>query len=155
MADAAQPILDIRIADGQSPLFLHYDHADLGDAPLGYIVENLVTRGALYRAIAENDLIEMLAPARVADIARDQGGMTITLADGRAVRAPLAIGAEGRNSMLRDWAGIKTYDWSYKQSAVVCTVKHKQPHNGLAVEHFLPAGPFAILPMTENRCSIV
>jgi len=155
MADEAEPILDIRIADGQSPLFLHYDHHDVGDEPLGYIVENLVTRGALYRAIAKSDLIEMIAPARVTGIARDQGGMTISLADGRQVRAPLAVGAEGRNSMLRKWAGIKTYEWSYKQSAVVCTVKHKQPHNGLAVEHFLPAGPFAILPMTDNRCSIV
>jgi 2-octaprenyl-6-methoxyphenol hydroxylase len=81
--------------------------------------------------------------------------MTVTLADGRSIRGSLAIGAEGRNSMLRKWAGIKTYQWSYKQSAVVCTVKHKVPHNGLAVEHFLPAGPFAILPMTDDRCSIV
>jgi len=70
MADEAEPILDIRIADGQSPLFLHYDHHDVGDEPLGYIVENLVTRGALYRAIAKNDLIEMIAPARVDEIAR-------------------------------------------------------------------------------------
>jgi 2-octaprenyl-6-methoxyphenol hydroxylase len=155
MADAAEPILDIRIADGQSPLFLHYDHHEVGDEPLGYIVENLVTRGALYQAIAKNDLIEMIAPARVTEIARDQGKMTISLEDGRVVNAPLAIGAEGRNSMLRKWAGIKTYEWGYKQSAVVCTVKHDQPHNGLAVEHFLPAGPFAILPMTDNRCSIV
>jgi len=155
MADGAEPILDIRIADGQSPLFLHYDHHDVGNEPLGYIVENLVTRSALYRAIEKNDLIKMIAPAKVETIARDQGAMTITLAGGQVVRAPLAIGAEGRKSMLREWAGIKTYNWSYKQSAVVCTVKHQQPHNGLAVEHFLPAGPFAILPMTDNRCSIV
>lgn len=155
MADEAEPILDIRIADGVSPLFLHYDHKDVGNQPLGYIVENLITRGALYRAIAETDLVEMIAPARVETIARDQGGMTVTLADGRSIRGALAIGAEGRNSMLRNWAGIKTYQWSYKQSAVVCTVKHKVPHNGLAVEHFLPAGPFAILPMTDDRCSIV
>ena len=155
MADEAEPILDIRIADGTSPLFLHYDHKDVGNQPLGYIVENLITRGALYRAIAETDLVDMIAPARVEAIARDQGGMTVTLADGRSIRGSLAIGAEGRNSMLRKWAGIKTYQWSYKQSAVVCTVKHKVPHNGLAVEHFLPAGPFAILPMTDDRCSIV
>lgn len=155
MADDAEPILDIRIADGQSPLFLHYDHHDVGDEPLGYIVENRVTRSALYRAIEENDLVKMIAPAKVDVIERDQGTMTLTLADGQIVRAPLAIGAEGRNSMLRDWAGIKTYKWAYKQSAIVCTVKHQQPHNGLAVEHFLPAGPFAILPMTDNRCSIV
>jgi len=155
MADGAEPILDIRIADGQSPLFLHYDHHDVGDEPLGYIVENLVTRSALYRAIEKNDLIKMIAPTKVETIERDQDAMTITLSDGQVVRAPLAIGAEGRKSMLREWAGIKTYNWSYKQSAVVCTVKHKEPHNGLAVEHFLPAGPFAILPMTDNRCSIV
>ncbi|MCC9620997.1 2-octaprenyl-6-methoxyphenyl hydroxylase [Thalassospira sp. MA62] len=155
IADQAEPILDIHIEDGHSPLFLHYDHREVGDAPMGYIVENLVTRRGLYKAIDENDLVEMIAPAKVTNIARNSGAMEITLADGRVVHAPLAIGAEGRKSMLRDWAGIKIYDWSYNQSAIVCTVKHQEPHNGLAVEHFMPGGPFAILPMTDNRCSIV
>ncbi|AUG54418.1 UbiH/UbiF/VisC/COQ6 family ubiquinone biosynthesis hydroxylase [Thalassospira marina] len=155
MQDAAEPIIDIRIADGKSPLYLHYDHRDVGGEALGYIVENRVTRQALYRAMAENDLVTLMAPASVAEISRNSAAMVLTLADGTIVSAPLAIGAEGRNSPLRKWAGIKTYQWSYKQSAIVCTVKHERPHNGVAVEHFLPAGPFAILPMTENRSSIV
>lgn len=155
MQDAAEPIIDIRIADGKSPLYLHYDHRDVGGEALGYIVENRVTRQALYRAMAENDLVTLMAPASVAEISRNSAAMVLTLADGTIVSAPLAIGAEGRNSPLRKWAGIKTYQWNYKQSAIVCTVKHERPHNGVAVEHFLPAGPFAILPMTENRSSIV
>tara|TARA_R110000751_G_scaffold7942_2_gene32237 strand:+ start:21041 stop:22327 length:1287 start_codon:yes stop_codon:yes gene_type:complete len=151
----AQPISDIRIADGKSPLYLHYDHRDVGSEALGYIVENRVTRQALYRAMDENDLVTLIAPASVATIARTSANMVLTLDDGRHVCAPLAIGAEGRNSLLRKWAGIKTYSWQYDQSAIVCTVKHERPHHGVAVEHFLPAGPFAILPMTENRSSIV
>ncbi|MDP2699033.1 2-octaprenyl-6-methoxyphenyl hydroxylase [Thalassospira sp.] len=155
MADDAEPILDIRIADGQSPLFLHYDHKDVGNEALGHIVENRKTRQALYQAMAADDLVTLLSPVSVRDMDRDGGGVTLTLEDGRTVRASLMIGAEGRRSMVRDWAGIKTYDWQYDQSAIVCTVAHKEPHNGLAVEHFLPAGPFAILPMTDNRSSIV
>ncbi len=155
MRDQAEPIIDIRIADGKSPLYLHYDHRDVGAEALGYIVENRVTRQALYRAMAENDLVTLIAPASVADIARNSAAMVMTLDDGRVLSAPLAIGAEGRKSPLREWAGIKTYHWSYKQSAIVCTVKHERPHHGVAVEHFMPAGPFAILPMTENRSSIV
>lgn len=155
MEKDAEPILDIRIADGQSPLFLHYDHRDVGTEALGYIVENRVTRQALYRAMEENDRVTLIAPASVETIDRNAAAMTLTLADGREISAPLAIGAEGRNSMLRKWAGIKTYQWRYDQSAIVCTVKHSRPHNGVAVEHFLPSGPFAILPMTEDRSSIV
>ncbi|OKH87584.1 UbiH/UbiF/VisC/COQ6 family ubiquinone biosynthesis hydroxylase [Thalassospira sp. TSL5-1] len=155
MRDEAEPIIDIRIADGKSPLYLHYDHRDVGSEALGYIVENRVTRQALYRAMAESDLVTLMAPASVAGISRNSAAMVMTLEDGRVISAPLAIGAEGRKSLLRQWAGIKTYSWSYKQSAIVCTVKHERPHHGVAVEHFLPAGPFAILPMTDNRSSIV
>lgn len=151
----AEPISDIRIADGKSPLYLHYDHRDVGTEALGYIVENRVTRQALYRAMNENDLVTLMAPASVTEITRDSASMVLTLDNGCVVRAPLAIGAEGRGSPLRKWAGIKTYQWQYNQSAIVCTVKHERPHEGVAVEHFLPAGPFAILPMTENRSSIV
>ena len=145
-ADVA-PILDIRVADGHSPLFLHYDHDDVGAGPLGYLAENRHIRAAIQRAVALTDGLTVMAPARVVDLARDAAGVETTLADGRRVRARLAIAADGRGSKIRDGAGIKVTQWRYPQEAIVCTVEHEQPHANIAHEHFLPAGPFAILPL--------
>ena len=79
----------------------------------------------------------------------------ITLEDGRTFEAALIVGADGRKSQCRAMAGIGTYGWSYKQTAVVCTIQHSFSHNNVAVEHFQPGGPFATLPMTKQRSSIV
>jgi 2-octaprenyl-6-methoxyphenol hydroxylase len=83
------------------------------------------------------------------------GGVTARLSNGETVAATLAIAADGRVSPLRQAMGIKTVGWSYPQTGIVATVEHEKPHNGVAYEHFLPAGPFAILPMTGNRSSLV
>src|SRR5690606_26775082 len=77
------------------------------------------------------------------------------LSDGRRVRAPLAVAANGRNSALREAAGIRTLGWDYGQDAIVCAIAHTAPHAGVAKEHFLPSGPFAVLPMREDRSSVV
>lgn len=151
----AQPILDIRVTDGASPLFLHYDHRQLGDAPFGHMVENRVLRVALHKAAEACPNLVRLAPAGVIGFERSAAGVTVNLADGRTVRAPLIVGAEGRNSPTRRAAGIGTVGWSYGQTGIVCTVHHDRPHHGVAHERFLPAGPFAILPMTGNRSSLV
>ena len=151
----AQPILDIRVSDGDSLLFLHYDHRDLGDEPFGHMVENRVTRLALLARIAELPTVRLLAPAGVTDVRRDAARSEVHLADGTVVSAPLCVGADGRNSPLRQSAGIKCAAWSYHQVGIVCTVHHELPHHGVAQERFLPAGPFAILPMTGNRSSLV
>jgi 2-octaprenyl-6-methoxyphenol hydroxylase len=79
----------------------------------------------------------------------------VTLADGGIISARLLVGADGARSMIRETAGIATHGWNYDQSAIVTTVTHERPHHGRAEEHFLPAGPFAILPLTGNRVSIV
>ena len=151
----AQPILDIRVSDGDSLLFLHYDHRDLGDEPFGHMVENRVTRLALLARIAELPTVRLLAPAGVTDVRRDAARSEVHLADGTVISAPLCVGADGRNSPLRQSAGIKCAAWSYHQVGIVCTVHHELPHGGVAQERFLPAGPFAILPMTGNRSSLV
>jgi 2-octaprenyl-6-methoxyphenol hydroxylase len=151
----AQPILDIRVADQGSPLFLHYDHREVGDRPFGWIVENRVLRQALFRRIAELGDLLHLAPVEPVRCDREPAGVEIELADGRLVRAPLVVAADGRNSALRRAAGIRTFGTDYPQHAISGTVTHEKPHHGVAVEHFLPAGPFAILPMTGNRSSIV
>lgn len=151
----AQPILDIRVTDNDSPLFLHYDHRAVGDEPMGWIVENRVLRAALFRRIAELPSVTHLTPAEVASIERGPLDAALTLADGRTVRARLAVGADGRKSLARTEAGIRTLDASYRQHAIACTIAHTGPHHGVAVEKFLPSGPFAMLPMTGQRTSIV
>jgi 2-octaprenyl-6-methoxyphenol hydroxylase len=157
MAAAAEPILEIRVSDGKvgaraAPFFLHYDHRELGPdqaGPLGYIVENLATRRALQARAAGMANLELLAPARIAGLDRGAASVNAELSDGRRVRARLAVGAEGKASPLRDAAGIRVTRWDYPQCGIVCTVAHEAPHEGVAHEHFLPSGPFALLPMTD------
>src|SRR5256886_3910870 len=148
----AEPIREIRVADDDSPLFLHYDHRELGggSAPLGYIVENRVLRRALFDRAAILPSLKLLAPRAVAATTADAGGAVVRLADGAQLRTRLVAAADGQNSPLRRAAGIGTVEWRYRQTGIVTTVRHERPHRGIAVEHFLPAGPFAILPMTDD-----
>ncbi len=145
------PILDIRVADGQSPLFLHYDHDDVGLGPLGYLAENRHIRRAVLASLNDDLIgdghIDFRAPMRVNDLQRDGAGVVATLSDGSQISASLAIAADGRGSRIREAAGINTTSWRYSQEAIVCTVEHEFPHANIAHEHFLPAGPFAILPL--------
>jgi 2-octaprenyl-6-methoxyphenol hydroxylase len=151
----ATPILDIRVADGASNLFLHYDHAEIGDAPLGYMVENRHMRSALFQTLRQLPGVTYIAPAEITGVERASDGARLTLKDGSVLEAPLVIGADGRKSYLRGQTDIALTRWSYKQTAIVCTIAHEKPHNNVAHEHFLPSGPFAILPISGNRSSIV
>lgn len=155
LADEAGPILQIRVTDGASPLFLHYDHDAIGDEPFGWIVENTTIRRAIHQRLGQLPSAQVLAPARVTAIDRDADGVTASLADGRTIRAGLVVGADGRGSTIRRLAGIGVQRFGYGQSGIVTTVAHEKPHRGIAHERFLPSGPFAILPMTGNRSSIV
>jgi 2-octaprenyl-6-methoxyphenol hydroxylase len=156
IASEAEPILEIRVADDNAPLFLHYDHRELGgDAPLGWIVENQVLRRALLAHARALPRLTLLAPLEVNAVETAPGAATAALADGRRMTVRLIAAADGANSPLRRAAGIRTIEWRYRQTAIVTTVRHERPHAGIAVEHFLPSGPFAILPMTGNRSSIV
>ena len=160
MAAEAEPILDIRVSDGDrrgrvSPFFLHYDHRALaapgGDAPaFGHIVENRVTRLALLDRLAGLSTVLLLAGERLDAIEREADRVSARLADGRGLTARLLIAAAGRESPLRQAAGIAATRWDYPQTSLVCTVGHALPHQGVAHEHFLPAGPFALLPMTDD-----
>ena len=146
-------------APGPSPFFLRFDASEIADRvnsePLGYMIENRRIRAGLSRAV-EAAGIEVLAPARIASADFEAaGGARVRLDDGRDVSAPLLVGAEGRGSPLRTLGGIETIGWGYGQSGVVATVKLEKPHGGVAHEHFLPSGPFAILPLSDNRASLV
>jgi 2-octaprenyl-6-methoxyphenol hydroxylase len=156
IASDAEPIREIRVADGDSPLFLHYDHRELATgAPLGYIVENRILRRVLTNRARSIPNLLFLAPLAVGSVSTTAFGATAALSDGRQIRARLVAAADGRESPLRCAAGIRTIEWRYPQTGIVTTVRHQRPHHGIAIEHFLPAGPFAILPMTGNRSSIV
>ena len=153
-ADAA-PVLDIRVSEGESPLFVHYDHRDIGTEPLGHNVENRLIRRALFDRLGEVSGVSLFAPAVAAEIDSTPAGVAIRLEDGHVLRAALAVAADGRESRMRDRAGIRVRRWRYRQTAIVCTVKHEFAHRGVAQERFGPSGPFAILPMTGNRSSII
>ncbi|MBT5414045.1 MAG: UbiH/UbiF/VisC/COQ6 family ubiquinone biosynthesis hydroxylase [Rhodospirillaceae bacterium] len=155
MAADAEPIREIRVSDGGSPLFLHYDHREVGDEPLGYIVENRHIRRALHERLAACPSVRLIAPASVADLAREGSFAQARLEDGRIVQARLAVAADGRDSPLRQAAGIPVTAWAYPQTGIVCTVRHEKPHRGIAHERFLPAGPLAMLPMRGNLSSVV
>lgn len=164
MAHEAEPILDIRVSEGASLMFIHFDHHEVaiatGADPLGHIVENRIIRKALFDRIAELDTAWLLAPMTVTKLTRGPSRIEATLSDGRTLTARLAISAEGRTSKLRQDAGIPVSTWAYKQAALVATVAHEHPHHGVAQERFLPVGPFAVLPMTDDalgthRSSIV
>lgn len=155
MADYAEPIAEIRVADNGAPLFLHFDHREVGDRPFGFTVENRHIRLALHEALAGTEGIDLIAPGELLDLERNQGGVRAELADGRVIRAALAVGAEGRQSPLREAAGIRCLSWQYDQTAIVTTVRHEGGHGGIAAELFLPAGPFALLPMRGNRSALI
>ena len=155
MEPHAAPIRHIRVSEGESPLFLHYDERDTGGPPFGYMVENRFIRKALFDRIPTLDTVRFLAPARVDGLERSASGVEARLADGRRISARLVVGADGRESEVRAGAGIRVTGWPYRQTAIVCTVAHERPHDFVAREHFLPTGPFAVLPLPGNRSSIV
>jgi 2-octaprenyl-6-methoxyphenol hydroxylase len=155
LADHATPILDIRVADGTSRLFLHYDHDEVGTPALGYMLENRHIRTGLYEAVTAASNIRLIAPADVVDLTVGPARARLTLANGDTITASLVVGADGRISGIRAKAGVGVDEWRYKQIGIVCTVRHEKPHHNVAHEHFLTAGPFAILPLSGNRSSLV
>lgn len=151
----AAAIEHIRVKDGKSPATLHYHHEEIGAEPFGWIVESEGLRRALAAKLAATPNLTRLAPARVAQIERGDGTVTVTMKDGDVLTAPLIVGADGRRSMVRESAGITVKTRDYDQTAIVCTVAHEKRHAHIAHELFLPAGPFAILPLPRNRSGIV
>lgn len=148
----ACPILDIRVADSDSPHFLHFASDEGDKGAFGWIVENRLLRKSLFDA-AETSPLTHLQPAKIEGFAyiNDGAGIAATLSTGEVIETELLIGADGRKSAARDWAGIGTVGWSYKQEAIVCCAEHALDHENVAVEHFMPSGPFAILPMTDTE----
>ena len=158
IAPAAQPvtaidITDSRLSDAIRPILLSYDNTLAPDEPASYIVENERLRQALLAAAAARPAIALMGCSPIESFGADPHGVSIRLANA-TLRARLLIGADGRASRLREGAGIKILRWSYPQTGIVTTVGHSKPHHGRALQHFLPSGPFAILPLIHNRSCI-
>ena len=166
VAAAAQPITDMVVTDSKlrdavRPVFLTFageiEHRDaagdaVGSEPFAHMIENARLNAAL-AAKAREEGIEL----RATMVRRFHSDSRIVaeFADGTMTSAALLVAADGANSVIREQCGIATRGWSYGQSAIVTTVAHERDHNGRAEEHFLPAGPFAILPLTGRRSSLV
>jgi 2-octaprenyl-6-methoxyphenol hydroxylase len=158
VAENAQPILDMVVTDSKlddavRPTFLTFGGEVEGGEPFAHMIENR----HLVDALAEKakSLGVELRATPVAGFAAEANSIKVQFAGDETIAARLLVGADGAHSLIREQAGIATHGWNYDQSAIVTTVAHERDHNGRAEEHFLPAGPFAILPLTGRRCSIV
>ncbi|APH70069.1 ubiquinone biosynthesis hydroxylase [Aquibium oceanicum] len=164
MEPSAQPIMDMIVTDSRTtdpvrPVFLTFDGEVKEGEPFAHMVPNRAMNAALRRRAGELG-IAIVEGVAVDHFDVDGASVTVALADGGSIEARLLVAADGVKSRLRQMAGIKTVHWDYGQSGIVCTVAHERPHEGRAEEHFLPAGPFAILPLKpdekgNNRSSIV
>jgi 2-octaprenyl-6-methoxyphenol hydroxylase len=151
---AAVDITDSSLGDVFRPVLVTYDNAVAGGEPATWIVENHRLRTALADGLAARPAVARIHGTATAADAAGPHALAVRLADGRPLRAPLAVAADGRASPLRESAGIGTVRWQYAQVGIVTTVAHEKPHRSRAVQHFLPAGPFAILPLKGSRSCI-
>ncbi|WP_271880918.1 FAD-dependent monooxygenase [Phaeobacter italicus] len=160
VAGQAQPMLEIKVTDGRagqgpSPFFMHFDHAEIEEGPMGYMIEDRYLRRALRDAMEAEPAITLVDEQTVIAQDADATGVTVTLASGDSLWGRLLVGADGRRSGTAERAGIKRTGWDYGQTALVCAIEHDRPHNGIAHQFFMPPGPLAILPLPGNRSSIV
>lgn len=159
IADATQPVSEIEITDsplqaGIRPVLLTYENTIESGEPASHIVPDGLLAHALKSQLHDTASLTVVHDCQVDDFSNDGKEGLLTCTDGRTFRGDLIVAAEGRNSATRDAAGIKSVGWDYGQSGICTVVTHTKPHEGRAVQHFLPAGPFAILPLPGNRSCI-
>ena len=158
IAEHAQPMLEIKVTDGRAgegpaPLWMHFDHTEIEEGPVGFMVEDRHLRRAFLTAMGDQPNITHLQ-GTVTDH-RINGTKAVIDMDGKTLTARLLIGCDGRKSGVATRAGIKRSFKDYGQTALVAAIGHEKPHGGVAHQFFMPAGPLAILPLTGNRSSIV
>lgn len=150
----AVDITDAALEDVFRPILVSYDNTVQGGEPATYILENERLNAAIVAAANHRPSITLVGGTAVETYAAREHDAEIMLAGGRRLRAPLLVAADGRASRLREQAGIGVVGWKYQQVGIVTTIQHEKPHHAHAVQHFLPAGPFAILPLPGNRSCI-
>ena len=160
VAGHAQPMLEIKVTDGRagegaSPFFLHFDHAEIEEGPMGHMLEDRFLRRALLEAMAETPGITHLSGQTVTAQEIGPAAVSVALASGQCLTGALLIGSDGRASGTAQRADISRTGWGYGQTALVCAIEHELPHDGIAHQFFMPPGPLAILPLPGNVSSIV
>ena len=151
----AGPIRAMRVWDDQEDGGIRFEAGEIGEEALGYIVENSVLVEALHRTLADAENVHLECPVEVAGANWLEDHAELKLADGRVLRTPLLVGADGGRSWLREQASIHEYGHPYHQKGIVATVKTRLPHRQTAYQRFMPTGPLAFLPLTDNLISIV
>lgn len=153
LPEPPNPIEQIRVSDGRvgrppSRLHLHFDPQEAGEdaGPFGWMVEARALRVALNNLMPTLPALRLFAPATAA-VTRAADGVQVRIAAGPTIACKLVIAAEGRRSPLREAARIPVTSLPYNQTGIVCAISHERPHHNVALEHFLPGGPFAALPM--------
>ena len=158
LAANSQPIRQVkasqgRAGEGAAPFFLHFDSAETEEGPVGHMLEDRFLYKALLGAMQGS--VTHLPGLAVTDQQVDPAGVTVTLSDGRQMRARMLVGADGRGSGVAKRAGITRRGWDYGQTALVAALNHDLPHKGIAQQYFMATGPLAILPLPGNRSSVV
>jgi len=160
VAPHAQPftgidITDSRLENAVRQTLLHFGGAESENEADACMVENHVLRDALLTDVQAAPGVTFLAPETVAGFETSPAGARVRLGNGDTIACSLLVAADGKKSALRRMAGIRTIGWSYPQAGIAATLRLERPHGGRATQHFLPSGPFAILPLTDNRVSLV
>lgn len=158
--DKAQPILEIKASDGRAgegaaPFFLHFDHAEIEEGPMGHMLEDRFLYAAFLDAMSTAKGVTLLSAETV--VAQEVSGsaVAVTLASGRVLTAGLLVGCDGRGSGVATRAGIRRVGWGYGQTALVTAIRHERDHQGVAQQFFMPSGPLAILPLKGGHHSSI
>ena len=160
LAKLAQPILKIKASDGvvgrgPAPFFLTFDHAEIEEGPMGFMVEDRHLYAAFLAAMRAAPGLTLISGETVTEQSTDGSGVGVVLASGRHLRARVLIGCDGRGSGTATRAGISRMGWKYAQTALVTAVSHAGHHEGTAHQFFMPAGPLAILPLAGGYHSSI
>jgi 2-octaprenylphenol hydroxylase len=157
-ARRCSPYRDMRVWDASGTGQIHFSATSVHAEVLGHIVENRVVQDALLDQLHNSD-VQLLSDARVEQLRRTEHGWLLTLGDGRELRTPLLIAADGANSAVRRLAGCETREWDYLHHAVVTSVRCSKSHDLTAWQRFTDDGPLAFLPLDRQGdthwCSIV
>lgn len=151
IAPHAAAIRDIAIMDADAPVTLNFLSREIGDHVFGYNVDLTAIRSALASCLSNLEGATILAPAHVVGFRHEEAWMIADLEQGGQIRTKLLAACDGRGSPLRQMAGFRVTEWPYNQKAIVCSIHHEHPLNGLALEHFFPEGPFAVLPLPDTE----
>ena len=155
----AEPMLEIKVSDGAagetpSPFVMQFSDEDFSQGPMGFMVEDRHLRARLAEAVKASN-VTMQSGQTITNQTIHSTHVTVAIDGHRTITAAVLVGADGRNSRTAKTAGLTRTGWNYNQSALVCAISHEKPHHGIAHQYFMPSGPLAILPLTQNRSGIV